>query len=136
MRRMMALIIATAMLGGAPAAGQARLGDQATKPDSLERKAIQDKIGETLKDPYSAQYTFERWGIPQASFRGATRTVCGTVNAKNSFGGYVGKRAFMVTTARAGDNFDLSDLEVASTEVEDTIVNSQCLIAILKQKAP
>jgi hypothetical protein len=132
----MGLIAAAAMLGNAPAAGQARLGDQTTKPDSLERKAIQDKIGETLKDPYSAQYTFERWGIPQASFRGATRTVCGTVNAKNSFGGYVGRRAFMVTTARAGDNFDLFDLAVASSDAEDTIVSSRCLIAILNAKAP
>jgi hypothetical protein len=50
-----------------------------------------------LRDPYSAVYTFERpvraWGFfGEDPIRWV---VCGTVNAKNAFGGYVGAKHFM-----------------------------------------
>lgn len=54
-----------------------------------------------LKDPYSAQYRFEPLakGYDQASRSYQQRTafgylLVGTVNAKNSFGGYVGAKPF------------------------------------------
>jgi hypothetical protein len=50
-----------------------------------------------LKDPYSAVYTFQRpvrsWFYDETQMNWA---VCGTLNAKNAFGGYVGARPFAV----------------------------------------
>lgn len=46
-----------------------------------------------LKDPESAKFTEER--VHQSEARGIV--VCGYVNAKNSFGGYIGPRAFFTT---------------------------------------
>jgi hypothetical protein len=51
----------------------------------------------SLKDPYSAVYTFQRpvrsWFFDETQMNWA---VCGTLNAKNAFGGYVGARPFAV----------------------------------------
>ena len=56
-----------------------------------QKSAVKAAIGEGLADPYSAQYTFDIV-VPM----GSTMTkVCGTVNAKNKLGGYVGKTAYV-----------------------------------------
>jgi hypothetical protein len=59
-----------------------------------EIKALFDAM---LKDPYSAVYTFQRpvrsWFFDETQMNWA---VCGTLNAKNTFGGYVGARPFAV----------------------------------------
>ena len=60
-------------------------------------ETIKTAISHHLKDPYSAVYTFQRpvrsWAFGDEQIRWA---VCGTVNAKNSFGGYVGAPPFVV----------------------------------------
>lgn len=53
------------------------------------------KVRDSLKDPESAQFT----GLYAATRidGGGPPVLCGFVNAKNSYGGYVGKKAFMAT---------------------------------------
>ena len=48
-----------------------------------------DKVKETLKDPKSAQFK-------NVMFRnvGNSPVICGEVNSKNSFGGYIGFQRF------------------------------------------
>ena len=49
-------------------------------------------ISRDFKDPYSA--VFEGIYLVKGPKPGSPPTVCGTVNAKNSFGAYVGRRRF------------------------------------------
>lgn len=49
-----------------------------------------------LKDPASAQ-----WGAITVADRTGETVVCGTVNARNGFGGYMGEQSFMVTGSEA-----------------------------------
>lgn len=55
------------------------------------RSAMMDIAKANLKDPDSAQFS-------EISFRteGDTLLLCGNLNARNSYGGYVGKKAFYV----------------------------------------
>jgi hypothetical protein len=61
------------------------------------KEEIPEAIGARLRDPYTAVYTFQRpvrsWFFSDDQIRWA---VCGTVNAKNAFGGYVGAKPFVV----------------------------------------
>lgn len=66
------------------------------------KELIKTEIGKKLLDPYSAQYEFEepkKWTIPKNTgmliLEQTGDMVCGTVNAKNKFGAYVGKEKFL-----------------------------------------
>ena len=65
-----------------------------TSPLSLADESIiaeaQETIKSQLKDPYSA--VFE--GIYMGKTENGAPVVCGTVNAKNSYGGYIGRKNF------------------------------------------
>lgn len=56
-------------------------------PTNAEMKAIKTKIASRLKDPDSVKISDVR--INKDGY------VCGMVNGKNSYGGYVGKKPFM-----------------------------------------
>lgn len=58
---------------------------------SSEKQIISTSLGRTLKDPASAQYHFPPVPLTSLS-KGAKVPYCFTVNAKNSFGGYVGQK--------------------------------------------
>ncbi len=66
-----------------------------TKPyalNELETQAVQEGVRRSLKDPTSALFS----GVPRASEKEPGIVyVCGVVNAKNSFGGYVGDRPYL-----------------------------------------
>lgn len=64
----------------------------ATKAELITR--LQDKVAATLKDPSSAQFR-------NINLVERTTTLCGEVNAKNSFGGYVGFRPFVASEQAA-----------------------------------
>lgn len=66
---------------------------RALSPD--EQKVIQDSVKEHLKDPMSAVFK-----MPPINEDGAPEIYCGKVNAKNSYGGYVGDTTFMATVSR------------------------------------
>jgi hypothetical protein len=56
-------------------------------------KAMQDLLTVDFKDPLSAQFT------DLAIAEGPNQVLCGKVNAKNSYGGYVGRKSFFVRIA-------------------------------------
>lgn len=62
--------------------------DRTSQP-RLTEELLKAKVAGTLKDPQSAQFE----GL-QLVWEG--RAMCGQVNAKNSYGGYVGVKAFVV----------------------------------------
>lgn len=70
-------------------------------------EASKDKVREMLKDPESAQ--FSNIYVTQ---NGGSPSVCGFVNAKNSYGGYVGKIRFVaspdIATIWANTKSDIS----------------------------
>ena len=55
-----------------------------------QRTAVQTGVRETLLDPPSA-----RFGPMRAGREGGAILVCGTVSAKNRYGGYTGQRPFI-----------------------------------------
>lgn len=76
--------------------------------DAKLKKAVEQSVGELLNDPYSAKYTHDR-----VSMRSQTvGTVCGTVNAKNAFGAYVGKRPFTAIFIRTTTGEYLMDPKI------------------------
>lgn len=61
----------------------------ADKPSPRVERMVKDAVREVLKDPQSAQFdSLDTFVIA------GRRTTCGQVNAKNSYGGYVGKTLF------------------------------------------
>ena len=74
--------------------------DYGSPPPKDYRDLIKQEIGKSLIDPYSAQYEI---GEPAKGYtigNSLYKTpqgwlpVCGTVNARNRFGGYVGRAPF------------------------------------------
>jgi hypothetical protein len=57
--------------------------------------SLREQARERLKDPAAGQFSNERLH-PVADSTGMA--LCGTVNAKNSYGGYIGKAGFVSTT--------------------------------------
>jgi hypothetical protein len=91
------------LIGGATSAAGA--GDPA-----LVARA-QDAIREALKDPQSAQ--FKDVYVRELK---TSRVVCGSVNAKNSYGGYVGFRPFFVMEPRGSAPVDMTPDQRRSLE--------------------
>ena len=76
-------------------------GQRAMRPTSQEaaEAAVIKYFGATLKDPESARYTFRaptNGYLVVGSARQFGWFMCGTVNAKNSYSGYVGASPFLV----------------------------------------
>lgn len=63
------------------------------------REAAQDSIRRTLKDPESAKF----YDVTTVKVGGSPYALCGFVNAKNSFGAYVGPRRFYIPLDRHQD---------------------------------
>jgi len=57
-----------------------------------EKAVIAQAVSKGLKDPQAAQF---RWTDPGALTDGEVKTYCGQVNAKNSYGAYVGYVPYM-----------------------------------------
>jgi len=56
----------------------------------VEQQAIQREMENQLTDPYTAHYTYDYIN----EINGIVE-ICGTVNAKNKMGGYVGKQLYV-----------------------------------------
>ena len=65
-----------------------------------QRAAVLDGVRKTLIDPPSA-----RFGAIRAERDGDGFLVCGTVSAKNSFGGYTDQRPFIGRLVRTGARY-------------------------------
>jgi hypothetical protein len=59
-------------------------------------ESVKSEINAKLKDPYSAQYSELSAVTFPDSERHEILLVCGNVNAKNSFGAFVGKTPFLI----------------------------------------
>jgi len=79
LRTTLALVVLTTFPVGTSSAQQRQLTD-------AEKKIITSTYGSRLKDPLSAQYRWPNLTKPQAD----APDYCFQVNAKNSYGGYVG----------------------------------------------
>lgn len=84
---------------------------------SRQVEMVQAGVSDTLRDPSSAQ--FGPLVASASSDRGVT--VCGTVNAKNAFGGYAGRNNFIGILTPAG--FELGTM---APRVDDWWVLRQC----------
>jgi len=82
-----------------------------------QRAAVQDGVKKALKDPESARFGVMRAGKDS---KGVTQ-VCGTVNARNGFGGYAGFSAFIGVLAKSG-YFGVGGLDPPNLSV----VNEMC----------
>jgi hypothetical protein len=98
-----ALIAAVAFLAGCatkPTDMELSRGRTAIQPSSqtAAESAVVKYFENTLKDPESARYTFRptinSW-LASGSLRRFGWFMCGTVNAKNSYGGYTGQHMFL-----------------------------------------
>lgn len=67
-------------------------------PPSNHEELIKSFLSASLIDPYSAMYTFDHpvKGWTKAAGEAYGWVVCGSLNAKNRFGGYVGAKPFYV----------------------------------------
>src|SRR5262245_49168637 len=79
-------------------------------PENYEDQ-IRNYFKPSLLDPYSAMYEFSGpvrgWDQDNNGIAKVFWVVCGTVNAKNRFGGYVGQRPFLAIFDRARIVFGL-----------------------------
>src|SRR5688572_27837081 len=69
---------------------------------ALER-LLREQVGNTLKDPFSAHYRHVR--IVHRS--GAEFKVCGEVNAKNSYGAYIGYTKFTASGVQTATDYKI-----------------------------
>lgn len=86
----------TVLAAGAVAALTGSAGAETLDPYDLSETqmiALQDAVGNELKDPHSAQYEGVAARIDSMKLVHA----CGYVNAKNSLGAYTGKTPFYVS---------------------------------------
>jgi hypothetical protein len=79
-----------------------------------EMMVIKLVMEEKLKDPYSAQYSNVR--ILGVDKEGSDK-VCGQVNAKNSYGAYIGKKGFFGKfSKKVGGRLHFDLISIADTE--------------------
>jgi len=96
MRYLLGLFVISGIIGAATGGGPpARDPRQIAYDDAID--TAKQMILTTLKDPDSAKFG--------NVFFGRKATICGTVNAKNSFGGYTGAQVFTIDAkyVRVGD---------------------------------
>lgn len=93
-----------------PTSEQVASADIGPRPENAQQ-IVKDYFARTLFDPYSAVYTFD-FGPARASHTGLGTTigwfVCGTLNAKNRMGGYVGAKPFRVVIVKGAPVEDVS----------------------------
>ena len=96
---MIALLLVSCVTGASfkPSPEQAANANFGDYPNNYE-EIVKNHYADNLFDPYSAVYTFNkpvkvRMAGGPSPFAWAA---CGTINAKNRFGGYVGARNFLL----------------------------------------
>lgn len=116
-------LAACASTGGGPASR----GEPVGAPYQLtasESKLIEDGVRDALKDPNSAMFgQMVAVRVPGDDMT----TVCGYVNAKNSFGGYTGDKPFMGMLAYVdGKPFHFGVTGMGGTDTETMAVMMVC----------
>lgn len=106
--------------------GVAQAGTAKTlKPIKLstsQEQAVKAAVTYDLKDPASAQFRPMVAGVIEG---GTSITVCGEVNARNSFGGYVGFKSYFVQAdSRREDEAKM--VGYGSTTLEELTILKNC----------
>ena len=121
--RAIAVVVLAGLCAGCVTQGQGPTTAKTSTPTTLtaaDTKAIHEGIRKALKDPDSARY-----GTMTASVneKGSV-TVCGFVNAKNSFGGYTGEKPFVGILSRNLGLFSI--IGMGGGESDDFAVRHVC----------
>lgn len=92
-----------------------------------EKRIVLDTVRSALKDPYSAVFSSV---VARKSAGGDVLKVCGLVNAKNSYGGYVGNTPFYVFASREGGRLvpRQSSVTLGNSELELSHIKRECLL--------
>ncbi|CAM5658664.1 hypothetical protein MAUB1S_11469 [Mycolicibacterium aubagnense] len=85
---------------------------------SAQETSVREAVTSALKDPDSVKF-----GGLAASANGTSILVCGTVNAKNGFGGYSGRVPFVGEIVNG--QFELQKLAATNSEIEQVLVRCQ-----------
>jgi len=91
-----------------------------------EKKFLIEALSRDLKDPGSAQF---RWAqIPVPSTPTGAVHYCATVNAKNSYGGYVGQKPFIAVIGFVNNKMSMAGMVAlsGSDEYQDQPISALC----------
>lgn len=90
-----------------------------------ERSTILEAVKSSLKDPYSAVISSVS---ARKNEKGTVIEVCGLINAKNSYGAYVGNRPFFALAIKVGGAISVSPgvLTIANEPYELEFVRQKC----------
>jgi hypothetical protein len=93
----LAVLVCASGFSGAVAAKVNNAGKQKITQEAAVIEEAKEAVRVGLKDPYSVQ--FENLRVKRRDFKDQENAilVCGTYNAKNSYGGYVGVKPFFYT---------------------------------------
>jgi hypothetical protein len=86
--------------------------------------AIKDGVRKSLKDPESASFGAMKAGSGDGTT--AAVTVCGYVNAKSSFGGYIGEQLFVGVITRSGPKKGFHVIGMGGTETSSLTAKAVC----------
>lgn len=118
----LAILIASSVVSHAAATDERKL-------DPVEQSIVSDAVGEALKDPDSAKF---KWLPISARLRNGPAVYCARVNAKNSYGAYVGYTVFsVIARLKNGQIVEVSDLSLAGEPSSklNRVMRDQCLSA-------
>jgi hypothetical protein len=126
MKRVLLIGAAVTALSGCGSAGHGTLGLTPGTPTTLtaaETATVQEGLRKSLKDPESA-----RFGATAAVKRpeGGGLSVCGFVNAKNSYGGYTGEKPYVGTLSAESGQSRFAVIDIGSDESSTASVLSIC----------
>lgn len=113
-----------------PATGGRRARQQAAAWDANITPPVESSVRQEMRDPGSAQFRNLR---VLAGEREDQRLVCGEVNAKNGYGGYVGFKPFLVVVQRGANTGEvlLSEALMIPAQYggpERRLISSKCNI--------
>ena len=91
---------------------------------SAQIKVVQGAVINSLKDPGSAQFG-EIKAVKNEGTSNELVLACGWVNAKNSFGGYVGSSPFMVLYSKHLNKADV--IKMGGNEMVNFQIQNRCL---------
>lgn len=83
-------------------------------PNLKARKHLKQKMEGTLIDPKSAIYYWSN----EFTKKDGVRIICGEINSKNSYGGYVGRRKFFTAYMEVEGDFVMGDVVIYKPESE------------------
>lgn len=99
----------------------------ARAPTAEERSLIEEAVRKGLKDPASASFG-ENMLVAGTTFSRDPNIwlACGTVNARNSYGGYTGAQAFVSIVGRDQGVMRSTPIEVGGDNLEQRVTMRMC----------